>query len=124
MTVNACKGVNMSHAIRFYKMQGAGNDFAVVFCDPGSAEAELRDSRSRITRKRRVEIELLVAVRIIVVDDLHPQRLLVSLAILPHELVSEVVGKLYEFLVLGGLLGVERHLRRRAAGRPAAADHS
>ena len=34
----------MSHVIRFYKMQGAGNDFAVVFCEPGSAEAELRDS--------------------------------------------------------------------------------
>jgi len=30
--------------IRFYKMQGAGNDFVVIFCVPGSTEERLRDS--------------------------------------------------------------------------------
>lgn len=38
---------DMTDRIHFCKMQGAGNDFIVVFCEPGSTEEKLRDSASK-----------------------------------------------------------------------------
>ena len=112
-------GHRLRHRGRRARNGDSARNLPVVVADQ---KTELRDSRCRIACDRHVKVERLVAIREIILHNHQFQNPFVRLAFLPDKLVSETVGEFKEVPVLGGLLCVERHLRRRTAGRPAAAD--